>query len=123
MAGRFFWNDTAVIAVAKKAALDFAERAMGEVGQASQQRAARKTGAMRGTARVEVGGDKVVLTYGGESAPYALIQHEHAPYKHPTTPGTQPKYVEVPFRTMVEDNPAFFSAMGNQVRAVLRSTP
>ena len=43
-------------------------------------------------------GNKIYVSYGqGESAAYAIIQHENLQYRH--APGRQAKYLEQPFRT------------------------
>jgi len=38
---------------------------------------------------------QVTISYGGPSAPYALVQHERTDYEHPG--GGQAKYLEEPF--------------------------
>ena len=48
------------------------------------------------------------ITYGGPSAPYALVQHERLDYEHPK--GGQAKYLEEPFIEEVNAWPARFSA-------------
>lgn len=48
------------------------------------------------------------ITYGGPSAPYALIQHERLDYDHPK--GGQAKYLEEPFLEEVGAWPTRFSA-------------
>lgn len=48
------------------------------------------------------------ITYGGPSAPYALVQHERLDYEHPK--GGQAKYLEEPFTEEVNRWPTRFSA-------------
>ena len=48
------------------------------------------------------------ITYGGPSAPYALVQHERLDYEHPK--GGQAKYLEQPFTEEVDAWPTRFSA-------------
>ncbi len=48
------------------------------------------------------------ITYGGPSAPYAVVQHERLDYDHPK--GGQAKYLEQPFLEEVGAWPTRFSA-------------
>lgn len=76
----------------------------------SRDLAPLKKGTLRQTSgkRVERHGDKVVgevffsateIGKNGEVINYALITHELGEsFKNPTTPGTQPKYLEQPFK-------------------------
>lgn len=48
------------------------------------------------------------ITYGGPSAPYALVQHERTDFNHPK--GGQAKYLEEPFLEEVNAWPTRFTA-------------
>ena len=105
-----------------------AEDGLAEMAQAHTQMVTpRKTGALRGTSRIESTDDAVAITYGGTSAGYAEVQERGidprtgAPFRHYTTPGTGPHYLETTFRTYVEQSTEFFAKMENRVRAALRS--
>ena len=47
-----------------------------------------------------------VISYGGPSAPYAIVQHENLEYEHPK--GGQAKFLEQPFLEETDNWPAPF---------------
>jgi hypothetical protein len=129
--GRFFWNDIAVTAVAHSALKDALVEEAELIGAVSQQVAPRKTGAMRGTARIDDTDENLVsVTYGGESAPYAAVQERGinprtgAPFVAYTTPGTGPHYLKTGFDGVVASQlQAFSKRLEQKVRNRLRMTP
>lgn len=57
---------------------------------------------------------EIYISYGkGESADYAVIQHENLQYAH--SPGRQAKYLEMPFRTAV---PRIIAAVQNKIKGI-----
>jgi hypothetical protein len=59
------------------------------------------------------------ITYGGAGAPYAVVVHERInPNIRYTTPGTGPKYLEIPTMQMAEEMP---KRMGFYMRRVLKA--
>jgi hypothetical protein len=60
-------------------------------------------------------GDSTYIGFGfGESAIYAVVQHENMQYAH--APGRQPKYLEQPFR---EQRDKIIQRVANKIRARL----
>lgn len=55
---------------------------------------------LQNSGAVTVDGTSVIVSYGvGESAEYAVIQHENLQYSH--APGRQAKYLEQPYRAAI----------------------
>ena len=112
--------DTSGLAAAfdnvKKRALDAAAREMGDAMDDLREKAVNLApldkGTLRGSAWTEVAtkGDVVtgeVYFNATENGPkgrvnYALIVHEMGEFKNPTTPGTQPKFLENPLKANAE---------------------
>ena len=82
-------------------ALDAIEQATYRfIYDSSQQLVPLDEGPLQESGEVIVEGDAVIVSYGkGESAAYAVIQHENLNYAH--APGRQAKYLEQPFRTAI----------------------
>ena len=108
---------------------DASESALEVVGESilrrSDELAPKKTGALRASSFVKVtkarkargdvsagisSGPVVTIGYNKDgSAPYAVFTHEIGPYKNPTTPGTQYKYLETALHERIP-----------QIKAILR---
>jgi hypothetical protein len=82
-----------------------------------------KTGTLKGSKREQITVKprevEGTITYGGAAAPYALIVHERmSDTIRYTTPGTGPKYLEIPTMQMAEEMP---KRMGFYMRRVLKA--
>lgn len=78
------------------------------------------TGRLRGTGRImppeyRPTAVRVAMEYGGDMAPYAVIQHERLDFHHPT-PGTQAKYLEEP---MLRERDQTIAAIRDGVREAI----
>ena len=63
--------------------------------------------------KVEQEDTTTILSYGeGESAEYAVIQHENLQFRH--APGRQAKYLEQPFRELT---PQILETIANKIKA------
>ena len=76
------------------------------------------TGATRGYAADASGNLSGKLKLGRDPNKYAAAVHEMTgPFKDPTTPGTEPKYLEKP---VAENRQEFFNTMGKHIRFQLK---
>jgi len=108
----FIKATTRTEARAKQAAVNGMHDAMDDLLRRSRDLAPLKKGTLRLTSWSEVaekGGVVEGAVYysatekdKGGAVNYALITHEMDTFKNPTTPGTQPKYLEQPFKENVE---------------------
>jgi hypothetical protein len=97
----------------KRAARDGMHDAMDDLLRRSRDLAPLRKGTLRQTSwsEVETQGDSVIgeVYYSavedgkGGRFNYALKLHEMGEYKNPTTPGTQPKYLERPLKENAEN--------------------
>jgi hypothetical protein len=70
---------------------------------------------LQNSGAVAVIGDETFVSFGtGESAAYAVIQHENLQYAH--APGRQAKYLEQPFR---EQRDAIIRRVADRIKCVL----
>ena len=69
-------------AVIAKDTLDSLEQLGAEIGRVAQANSAVLTGAMRDSVEVIVAPDVVIVTAGGEKAPYSVVQHQTDTHSH-----------------------------------------
>lgn len=108
-------NSKAVKQAVKQAALDGIREGAQPVYEKSQAIVPLDETPLQQSGTIQQIGNNVYIGYGfGESAAYAVIQHENLQYAH--APGRQAKYLEQPFRENVD---AIIRLVAQRVKGVL----
>jgi hypothetical protein len=113
--GTFKSNIPQVIQIIENAAKDGALSSMYKVLEASQAIVPLDMTPLQKSGALTEDGNTIYVSYGqGESADYAIIQHENLEYRH--APGRQAKYLEQPFRTA---QPNILQTIANRINEKL----